>query len=358
MPRQKNPENRGLPERWRLYHGAYYFQVPPGLEHLWDGKKQFRLGKTLSEAYRVWTNRLETVDRAETVGDLLDRYALEVIPSKKPTTARRYKQLLPHVRAVFGEMKIATLEPQDIYKYVDKRSKKKTDEEGNTTGGPATARHEIALLSHAYTKAVEWGFIKSHPFKGEVLLAGIKPRDRYVEDWEIVECLALPAMRKRGSVQAIQALIRVRLLTGLRGCDLLRLQESNLKDDGIHIATSKTGKPIIYEWSDELRDAVALAKAARPVDISPFIFCNRWGEGYLDEETGTASGWSSMWQRFMDRVLAETKIADRFTEHDLRAKCASDAATLEHARALLAHADSKTTRRIYRRKPERVKPAR
>jgi integrase len=65
-----------------------------------------------------------------------------------------------------------------------------------------------------------------------------------------------------------------------------------------------------------------------------------------------------MWQRFMDRVLAETKVKDRFTEHDLRAKCGSDATTLAHAQQLLAHTDSATTQRIYRRKPERVKPLR
>jgi integrase len=64
-----------------------------------------------------------------------------------------------------------------------------------------------------------------------------------------------------------------------------------------------------------------------------------------------------MWQRFMDRVHNETDVAERFTEHDLRAKCASNAETLEHARALLAHADARTTQAIYRRKPERVAPA-
>jgi integrase len=58
----------------------------------------------------------------------------------------------------------------------------------------------------------------------------------------------------------------------------------------------------------------------------------------------------------MERVLAETKVKEPFTEHDLRAKVASDADTLEHARALLAHADSRTTDRIYRRKAEIVAP--
>jgi len=94
------------------------------------------------------------------------------------------------------------------------------------------------------------------------------------------------------------------------------------------------------------------------VHIAPFLFCDRNGQGYLDEETGLCSGWKSMWQRFIDRALREMKVTERFTEHDLRAKCASDAESLEHARAMLAHADAKTTELIYRRRPERVRPAR
>jgi hypothetical protein len=56
------------------------------------------------------------------------------------------------------------------------------------------------------------------------------------------------------------------------------------------------------------------------------------------------------------RSTAQAELSERFTERDLRAKCASDAGSLEHARALLAHADARTTERVYRRKPERVKP--
>ena len=67
-------------------------------------------------------------------------------------------------------------------------------------------------------------------------------------------------------------------------------------------------------------------------------------------------GWDSLWQGFMTRVLEETKVKERFTKHDLRAKVASDADTLERARALMAHIDARLTQRIYRRKPERVRP--
>jgi hypothetical protein len=51
---------------------------------------------------------------------------------------------------------------------------------------------------------VEWGYLKRHPFKKEVRLdgeRGQKARDRYIEDWEIAEALALRPMRKRGSVR-------------------------------------------------------------------------------------------------------------------------------------------------------------
>ena len=65
-----------------------------------------------------------------------------------------------------------------------------------------------------------------------------------------------------------------------------------------------------------------------------------------------------MWQRFMNRVLTETDVKEPFTEHDLRAKSASDAESLAHARALLSHADERTTERVYRRAPEVVTPLR
>ncbi|CAK0746265.1 hypothetical protein CCP3SC15_1420005 [Gammaproteobacteria bacterium] len=75
-----------------------------------------------------------------------------------------------------------------------------------------------------------------------------------------------------------------------------------------------------------------MGKETKPVESS-FLFCNRRGECYVNED-GYANGWDSIWQRFMDRLLSETNLKVKFTEHDLRAKCASDAESLEHARSL------------------------
>ena len=366
MPLKRNPENRGLPARWVVKHGAYYYMPHPDVRDRWDGKAWFRLGTSLTEAYQSWTARMEAdeptslIDRIQTIGHLLDRYALEVVPGKSPKTRALNERCLVALKKVFGDVLIGQLEPQHVYRYADQRGRKKKGENGKISGGKVIAHREIEVLSHAYTKAVEWGIIRSHPFRGEVRLEGEVARDRYVEDWELIAALSLKSKMKKGSVTMIQAYLRLKLLTGLRQGDLLRLTASNVLDDGLHVTPRKTakstGKKIIYEWTPELKQAIENARASRPA-LSPYLFCNRKGECYVNPESDEARGWKSMWQRFMDRVLQETDVKERFTEHDLRAKVASDAESLERAKQLLAHADSRLTERVYRRKPERIMPA-
>jgi integrase len=331
-------------------HGAYHYRVPAGLEPRWGGKRWFRLGATLPEAYKKWAERIGDSDKARTIGELLDRYAMEVVPTKAPKTRAENVRHIERLRAVFGAMPLEPFKPRLVYTYVDMR------------GAKVAAHREIEVLSHAFTKAVEWGYIDRHPFKGEVRLEGEPPRTRYVEDWEVVEALALAPRRKRGSVLAVQAYIRLKLLTGMARSDLLRLRlGEHLREDGIHVTRHKTastaGKRTIYDYvlAPERLDAVKRALAVRP-ELSPFLFCNRRGESYFNEETGTCNGWDSMWQRFMDRLLTETNVKQRFSEHDLRAKVASDAASLEKARALLQHADARTTARASGESPNWSKP--
>jgi integrase len=350
MPRERSKENKGLPPRWRVVRGVYYYQVPEEQRTRWDGKTTFRLGDNLDEAYAVWARRIETIRNAKNIGELFDRYLIEVVPKKAPRTRVENTRAILRLRKVFGAMILDDLRPSQIYMYVSDSKNR------------LQARREVRVFSHVFTKAVEWGLIDRHPFKGEVRLEGVDPRTRYVEDWEFEECLTLDSKRKKGSVLMIQAYLRMKLLTGLRLGDLLRLKMEALRDDGIHVQPRKTahttGKRLIIEWSPALRAAVDMARESRPFEGGDYLFCNRRGECYFDDEKDTCSGWNSMWQRFMDRVLDETKVKERFTEHDIRAKAASDAETLEHAQKLLAHADSKITDRVYRRKPEKVRPLR
>ncbi|MHB1529909.1 MAG: tyrosine-type recombinase/integrase [Acidiferrobacteraceae bacterium] len=351
MPKPRRPENRGLPVRWRYLHGAYYYQVPRGLEPKWGGKHQFRLGSNLGEAYRTWSTRLETRDECQTIGDLLERYALEVVPSKAPKTQTGNLAGIRMLREVFGRLPIGDFTPVHAYRYRDKR--------GQTA--PTAANRELEVLSHAFTKAIEWGCRADHPMvEGRFKKLHRPPRTRYVEDTEILAVLSLPPMRRRGSIRMLQAYIKLKLLTGRRRSELLRLRVSDLQEDGVHFTLTKTVKKtgqaaLIVEWTPLLRAAVNEALATRPIDIAPWVFCTKRGECY-GKADGSANGWDSLWQRFMARLLTETDLKERFTEHDLRAKCASDAKSLEHAQQLLAHASPATTKRVYRRKPEHVKP--
>lgn len=350
-----------MPRRWQLEHGAYYYRVPPGFEHLWDGKKRFPLGRTLSEAHATFAERVGVAaqDKITHCGPMLDWYVVHVVAKETNPLTKAAKLLhVKNLRPVFEKLPVFPFKPAWVYGYVSRRTHK-------TTGKPAlTSGHrEIETLSHAFTKLVQKGDIDKHPFMREVRLDGdlaLKPRTRYVEDWEVVETISLVPRRKAGSVRALQAYVRLKLLTSLARSDLLRLRlDEHLKDDGIHVTRHKTaessGKATIYDYDKvpERRDAVKLALAARPC-LSPFLFCNRRGLGYIDETTGLCHGFDSMWGRFIERVLAETKVTRRFTEHDLRRKVASDADSLEKARALLQHVDSRTTQRSYRFKPERV----
>jgi integrase len=356
VPRSRNNENRGYPKSWRFRYDAYYYRVPKGQEHLWNHKKEFRLGSSLGDAAAEWAKRLHAVEFDATVDALLTRYKLDVIPTKAAATRRGDAHALIHLRKVFGAMRPRDVLPRHIYKYVDTRVTKDGEK------SRATGLYEIRVFRHVFTKAVEWGILDRHPFKGEVQLRGIQARDRYVEDWEVAEALALKPMRSSGSVRMIQAYIRLKLLIGIRRGDMLRLRMSDLTDAGIvvrpHKTLNSTSTARIYEWTRALKEAVELAKAARPIDISPWLFCTKHGEGYFDEETGQASGWDSMWQRFMKRLLKDTDVKKRFTEHDLRGKVGSDELSIDRASDLLGHASREITKRHYRRKPVIIKPVR
>jgi integrase len=59
----------------------------------------------------------------------------------------------------------------------------------------------------------------------------------------------------------------------------------------------------------------------------------------------------------MKRLLRDTDIEERFTEHDLRGKVGSDIVSVERAADLLGHASKEITKRHYRRKPEVLSPS-
>ena len=115
---------------------------------------------------------------------------------------------------------------------------------------------------------------------------------------------------------------------------------------------------MIIEWDDfgELRALVDEICRIPPRRIGDTpLFTTRQGKPYIDAK-GSCDAFDSPWQRFMKKVMAETKVTDRFEKRDLRAKVASDSDTLVEASERLGHADKAITQRVYLRKPVRVQP--
>ena len=325
--------DRHLPQRMYLRRGAYYFVVPVTGE--WRP-----LGKEIAAAFAAYGQLMAGQFRGTTLGDAIDRYRTEVLPLKRSEQTRKDQaKQLEKLKAVFGDMPPDNVTAQHCYKYLDARASK-----------PVAARHEIALLGHVFAKAIRWGIATVNPVH-TLERSSKSKRTRYVTDAEYnaVHALANPRMK---------IAMDLALLTGQRRGDLLSLTRTQLNDEGIVFKQSKTGAGVLIEWTDELRKVVDRAKALKPQIPGDYLLRKRNGRPY------TARGFSTIWQRLMSKATKPGKggappaLAERFTFHDLRAKCASDIKGLEDAATLLGHASSQTTKSVYRRKMPRATPLR
>ena len=326
---RKRTKNPHWPPRFNLKHGAYYWT--PRI----DGRMRWiRLGTSFGEAIKQWAEHEGVKVEGNTVGDALDAYIAEDLPKLAETTQREYLRYAVQLRGVFGESPLDIVVPSDIAQYL-RRSK----------SAPIQANRTIAMLSSVYNLAMGLGWANSNPCHG-VRRNTERPRDRYIDDKE------LSAFLKYAS-ELTRRYVTFKLLTGMRKSAILALTHRNFTDAGIDYAPGKRGKRRIIEWSDELRFAVdAIWDLPGRLKHRIHFFCTRGNKPY------TPTGFDSIWQRDMRRALVKSPdLNERFTEHDLRAKAASDL-PLQHANELLGHGELSTTKRIYRRKPETVKPAR
>jgi integrase len=65
-------------------------------------------------------------------------------------------------------------------------------------------------------------------------------------------------------------------LTGLRRDDILSITRDQVTDDGLYVPTSKTGKPLLFEWTEELREVVDRSRSISP-RVRRYVICNRQG---------------------------------------------------------------------------------
>jgi hypothetical protein len=56
----------------------------------------------------------------------------------------------------------------------------------------------------------------------------------------------------------------------------------------------------------------------KALDIAHWLFCTDEGDCYIEEEPWRTTNFDSVWKRFMDRLLKETRVQEGFAERDIR----------------------------------------
>lgn len=293
-------------------------------------------------------DRLDSLDVMVPVAALVsfvERIGTMPTSTLKPKTWEGYAVSLPRVLAVFEPTRIASFKAQHARRYFHRCKRERS---------LSAARADLGALRGMLAKAVEWGAIDTHPMVG-MRFEQVRPSTVDVEAWEIDALLSLDSTTR--TVRVAQPYVRLKLMTGLRRGDLLRLRLSAIRDDGIYVTPAETegtsGVSLIFQWIDddgepiaELREAVdeVLAIPPKRRGDDPFLSTTRNGDGFHDEETGRANGFDTLWQRFVDRAVAETSLGRRIKEKDLRAVVGAESASDEAAQALLGHSNVQTTR--------------
>lgn len=313
--------DKHLPRRMYLRRGSYYFASPTG--------RWYPLGKEYALAMAEYGRLTGPHQPCRTVGDVIARYRIDVLPHKAKSTQKEQARQLTRLCEVFGDMLPDDITVQHVYRYMDARSQ-----------FPTAARHEVSLLGHVFVKAIRWGAATKNPAHG-IEKPRSQPRDRYVADQEFTAV-------RRLAIPSLQIAMDLALLTGLRRGDLLSLTRDSLTDEGLLVKSQKTGKALLFEYSPELLEVLKRAKKLPPQLPGHYLIRTREGKPY------SPSGFAANWQRLMRK--AQKNGIEKFTFHDIRAKSASDSASLQEASERLGHTSMAITDRVYMRVPHRVKP--
>lgn len=311
------------------------------------------LGSNFSEALRRWAE-LEGKPAPVATGLMeivFRRYEQEVVPKKKLSTQRDNLLCLKQLSAVFGKTHIDAITPAHIAKYRDLRGR----------SAPVRANREIALFSHIYNVAREWGYTsKENPTRG-VRKNKESPRDFYAdpEVWDAVYAQASPEL---------QDAMDLSYLTGQRPGDVLKMSEADVRNGALEVKQGKTQKKLrillanpdgsktgLGTLLDEMRGRRGKVKSLQLIATPSGAALNkgtlrtrfdsaRKAAAELAEKSGTPE------------MVDLAKRIRQFQFRDIRPKAASEIGDLGLASKLLGHTEQELTKKVYVRIGETVKP--
>jgi hypothetical protein len=347
--RPRNTEYRHLPPRMyqrtrKRKNGttwtAFYYRDATG--------KDIPLGKDLDKARLKWAE-LEAKDKP---GDLtimkgiFDRYVRDVIPKKGARTQTDNLAELKQLRPTFDSAPIDSITPANIAGYRDARTAK------------VRANREIALLSHVFNMAREWGLTeRENPCQGVRKNKEI-PRDYYANAvvWDAVYGMAEPELKEA---------MDLGYLTGQRPADVIIMRSDDTEGDYFLVTQGKTGQKLRILMRTESGEN-SLGKLVREITErnvghpSKYLLINRHGKrmtkGMLRLRWDKAREKARLKAIDQGDPLLAAKIAG-FQFRDIRPKAASEILDIGDASLLLGHSKQEITKRVYRRIGATAKPS-
>jgi integrase len=320
-------------------------------------RTEIPLGPDLNEAKRTWAEFECKPAPIETglLKFIFNKYEKEIIPTKAPRTQIDNGWCMNNLRPVFENSHIDNITPQHIALYRDKRSAK------------VRANREIALFSHIFNLAREWGYTKNeNPCRG-VRKNKEKPRDYYVSDetWK--------AVYDAGCIE-LQDAMDLAYLTGQRPADVLKMSFADIREGALEVTQGKTSKKmrivlkfkngvetelgkLIERIKSRPRKVANLKIIATPVGmpLNKGTLRIRFDKARLDAANKVLSEATEDTMQEAEAFAARIR---SFQFRDIRPKAASDIQDLSAASALLGHTEQEITRKVYIRKGPDVNPTR
>ena len=312
-------------------------------------RKEIPLGTDLNAAKRKWAE-LECVEPppdTSLMKHVFDQYEKDILPGKAYSTQKDNLDSMRQLRKVFNDAPIDAVTPHIIARYRDTRSAK------------VRANREIALLSHIFNMAREWGFTqKENPCRG-VRKNKESPRDYYADEdvWAAVCAQAVPELKD---------LMDLAYLTGQRPADVLKMKTSDIRNGALEIRQGKTKKYLrIVLGADEKQSQLGailerLLSNAQKMRVSALVTLPNGqplNKGTLRLRFEAARANAVQKAASDGNVALSTRISN-FQFRDIRAKAATEIADISDASKLLGHTEQEITKKVYRRLGEEVKPTR
>lgn len=331
---------RGMRARPKAGGKIYYYLDTGGTP-----RKEIPLGSNYPAAVQKWAELTMSNERpAVTFKDVTDLYLVEVLPSKAPRTRQDNIKELAKLLEFFNDppADLEQIEPQHVRQFMDWR--------GNTA--KTRANREKALLSHIWNFARSKGITAlPNPCRGIEGFAERGRKDVYIED-EIYSAVY------EASNQTLRDALDLAYQTGQRPADVLRMDETHIRNNQLAVAQGKTGARlrISLNLADGTRnelgaliDRIIARKRAAKVTTLALI----WGR---DRQRWTAAGLDNAFDRARAAAAkSHPKLADQirgFQFRDLRAKAGTDKADshgMVEAQRQLGHASMAMTEHYVRR---------